>query len=308
MSTVYRPQTEEETTLQPKPEALVEGFVYEEPRCVNLANETIDWREQRLVVRSFKHAERQQQALDVRLDKAPAAIVQLNQRGRGRKVREGDELKEAVEKILAKYQVEGLLTVNYHTETQTVQKRAYKDRLARVEETSQTTVYSTINSLAYQNAVRYWGWRVYVSNDPTLGLNEAVLAYREEYLIERGLGRYQGQVLGLTPLFLSNEARIKGLVRLLSIGLRILCLLEFRVRKRLDDKDEPLAGIYRANPKRATAKPTAEMMLKAFEWINLTVIFIDDKKRCVLSPLSAVQERILSLLGFTTTIYLALSG
>ena len=90
--------------------------------------------------------------------------------------------------------------------------------------------------------------------------------------------------------------------------MRILCLLEFRVRKRLDDKDEPLAGIYRANPKRATAKPTAEMMLKAFEWINLTVIFIDDKKRCVLSPLSAVQERILSLLGFTTTIYLALSG
>ena len=41
---------------------------------------------------------------------------------------------------------------------------------------------------------------------------------------------------------------------------------------------------------------------------GLTVIFIDDKKRCVLSPLSAVQERILSLLGFTTTIYLALSG
>ena len=308
LTTIYRPQSAEEIEREEEPEALAEGFVYVETLSAEVEGKTIEWQEQRLVVCSFKHAERQQKALDARLDKAQSAIAQLNERGRGRKVLTGDELSAMVEKILDKYQVAGLLTVTYHTETQTIYKRAYKDRPARTEEKSETTVHSAIDPQAYQNAVRCLGWRVYVSNDLELGLSEAVLAYREEYLIERGFGRYKGKVLGLTPLYLSSGNRIKGLVRLLSIGLRILCLLEFSVRKALDEKGEKLAGIYRGNPKRATASPTAEMMLKAFEWINLTEIHIDGKTHCVLSPLSEVQERILSLLGFPASIYLALSG
>nr|VFJ66080.1 MAG: hypothetical protein BECKFM1743C_GA0114222_104113 [Candidatus Kentron sp. FM]VFJ70723.1 MAG: hypothetical protein BECKFM1743A_GA0114220_105583 [Candidatus Kentron sp. FM]VFK23779.1 MAG: hypothetical protein BECKFM1743B_GA0114221_109462 [Candidatus Kentron sp. FM] len=67
------------------------------------------------------------------------------------------------------------------------------------------------------------------------------------------------------PLYLCSEDRIKGLIRLLSIGLRILCLFEFSVRKALNDGGEKLAGIYKGNPKCATAKPTAEMMLKSFK-------------------------------------------
>jgi len=308
VTTVYRPQSEEEIEREEEPEALAEGFVYAETLSAEVEGEAIEWQEQGLVVRSFKHAERQQKALDARLDKAQSAIAQLNERGRGRKVLTGNELLAAVEKILDKYQVAGILRVTYHTKTQTIRKRAYKDRPARTEEKSETTLASTIDSQAYQNVVRCLGWRVYVSNDLELCLSEAVLAYREEYLIERGFGRYKGKVLGLTPLYLSDENRIKGLVRLLSIGLRILCLLEFSVRKALDEQGEKLAGIYRGNSKRATANPTAEMMLKAFEWINLTEIHIDDKIHCVLSPLSEVQERILSLLGFPTTIYLALNG
>ena len=306
--TVYRPQSEEEIEREEEPEALAEGFVYTETLSAEVEGETIEWQEQRLVVQSFKHAERRQKALDARLDKAQSTIAQLNERGRGRKVLSGDELTAGVEKILDKHQVTGLLTVTYDTKTQTIHKRAYKGRPARTEEKSETTVHSEIDPQAYQNTVRCLGWRVYVSNDPELGLSEAVLAYREEYLIERGFGRYKGKGLGLTPLYLSNESRIKGLVRLLSIGLRILCLLEFSVRKALDEKGEKLAGIYKGNPKRATASPTAEMMLKAFEWINLTEIYLDGKKHCVLSPLSEVQERILSLLGFPALIYLALSG
>lgn len=54
-------------------------------------------------------------------------------------------------------------------------------------------------------------------NDPALGVSEAVLAYREEYLIERGFNRYRGKLLGLTPLYLSSTTRIKGLIRLLRV-------------------------------------------------------------------------------------------
>ncbi len=87
-----------------------------------------------------------------------------------------------------------------------------------------------------------------------------------------------------------------------------LCLLEFSVRKAFSEQGGKLAGIYRGNPKRATANPTAEMMLKAFEWVSLTEVELDGAKHRCLSPLSAVQERILELLDFPVTIYLALTG
>jgi len=41
-------------------------------------------------------------------------------------------------------------------------------------------------------------------------LEEAVLAYREEYLIERSFNRYRGEILGLTLLYLSSTTRIEG--------------------------------------------------------------------------------------------------
>ncbi len=95
-------------------------------------------------------------------------------------------------------------------------------------------------------------------------MGEAVLAYREEYLIERGFNRYRGKLLGLTPLYLCSTTRIKGLIRLLAIGLRVLCLVEFTVREALQAKAEKLDHLYAGNPKRATARPTTEMMLRSF--------------------------------------------
>jgi len=75
------------------------------------------------------------------------------------------------------------------------------------------------------------------------------------------------------------------------------------VRKALSERAEKLAGIYRGNPKRATANPTAEMMLKAFMWVSLTELELNGTKRRYLSVLSAVQKRILELLDLPVTIY-----
>lgn len=308
VSTVFRPQTKKEIKQKEEPEDLAEGFTYEETMEAEISGKTIKWLEHRHVVRSFKHFERQQQALDARLKKAQAALAKLNLRGRGRKVRQGEELTETVDKILARHRVTGILTVTYETETQVIHKRAYRDRPARTEEKRETFVNSEIDPVTYNDTVRCLGWRVYASNDPALDMNEAVSAYREEYLVERGFGRYKGKVLGLAPLHLCSDGRIKGLIRLLSIGLRILCLLEFTARTALNDRGEVLAGIYKGNPKRFTQRPTAELILKAFEWITLTELHIDGKTHRCLSPLSEVQQRILELLGFPDTVYTALSG
>jgi transposase len=66
-----------------------------------------------------------------------------------------------------------------------------------------------------------------------LCLADAVIAYRQEYLIEHCFGRLKGQPLSLRPMFLQREDYIKGLIRLLSIGLRLLTLVEFQVKRAL---------------------------------------------------------------------------
>jgi transposase len=99
-------------------------------------------------------------------------------------------------------------------------------------------------------------------------LKQAVRAYRDEYLTERGFARIKGFPLSLTPIYLQPEDHITGLIRLLSIGLRVLTLLEFQVRRHLDKNQEKLAGLYAGNPQRKTARPTAEMLLAAFKEIT----------------------------------------
>jgi transposase len=97
--------------------------------------------------------------------------------------------------------------------------------------------------------------------------------------------------------------RIKGLIRLLSIGLRVLCLVEFTVREALREKAEKLDGIYPGNPKRSTARPTTEMMLRAFVGISMVVLSLGGTDRYSVTPLNAVQSRILDLLRFPPSIY-----
>ena len=297
---VYRPPKTETDEL----EHIADGFCYTVTLSAEYEGNTIEWQEQRLIVCSLKQADSQERALAARLEKAEKAIADLNVRGRGRKCLDENEMSTKVNTILEHHNVVGLLTVEIIQETKTVHKRAYGRRAAQtVTEATVTTVRTSRNVTAYANTVRNLGWRVFVCNDLELSLTEAVLAYREEYIIERGFNRFRGKTLGITPLFLSSTTRIKGLIRLLSIALRVLCLVEFTVRKALQEQDAKLDNIYAGNPKRATAKPTTEMMLRAFRGLSLNVVNFNGTDWCCMNPLNAVQTRILALLGFSSTLY-----
>ena len=76
-----------------------------------------------------------------------------------------------------------------------------------------------------------------------LPLPQAVLAYRREYVSERSVGRLTGQPLSLTPMYVEREDHATGLIRLLSIGLRVLTRLECVVRCRLAATGTQLAGL-----------------------------------------------------------------
>lgn len=298
----------EVTHTSDQPEVIAKGFVLKMPQSVEGESAAFDWCEQWLVVHSLKYAGRQQKGLDSRIEKATHALNQLNLSGRGRKRLSVKDTKHAVHRILQRYRVKDLIQVSYEQTSETLNKRAYRDKPARRVTTTQLTVTSMLDSQAYQQAVRLLGWRVYASNDLNLSLAEAVYGYRNEYLIEQGFGRYKGKALGLRPMYLASDERVKGLIRLLSLGLRILCLLEFSVRTSLETEQASLAGLYAGNPNRATTQPTAELLLKAFRGITLTIMEINQTAQRFLSPLSALQLRILHLIGCDDDIYLALSG
>lgn len=301
-------QTAATATPEQEPEFIAEGFTLTMPQSVGVAAESFTWREQWLVVHSFKYAARQRKGLDNRIEKATATLNQLNLTGRGHKRLSVDETRDAAQQILQRYRVKDLIQVAYETTTQTIHKRAYGNQPARSLSETNVTVKPTLDDEAYQQRSQLLGWRVYVSNDLVLSLSGAVYGYRNEYLIEQGFSRYKGKALGLRPMYLASEKRVKGLIRLLSLGLRILCLLEFSVRSQLESDPQPLTGLYAGNPKRATQQPTAELLLKAFRGITLTIMEIDQVTQRFLSPLSDLQLRILQLLGCSNDIYLALTG
>ena len=141
-----------------------------------------------------------------------------------------------------------------------------------------------------------------------LSLRDAVLMYREEYRIEHGFARLKGHPLSLSPLYVCREDHATGLIRLLALGLRLLTLLEFVVRRRLEQDPEPLLGLYAGNPKRATLMPTAERLLEAFKDITLLVLPHSGQELRYLTPLTGLQERILELSGASAQVYTRLLG
>jgi transposase len=277
-----------------------------EPVTAVVAGEAITWTERRLVVHSRQLARAGAAALRARLTKAQAAVAALNDRGRGQpRLTERPALQAAVEAVLTRYRVQGLLAVR---DTERMQARLLRrdgSRPATVRVERDVRVTAVVDRRAVAGAVRRLGWRVYATNAPPaqLALSQAVLAYRREYLVERDMGRLQGRPLSLTPMSLERDEHATGLIRLLSVGLRGLTRLEFVVRRRLAAARTVLAGLYAGNPQRATARPTTERLLERFQGLTLTIIREGRRRRSHLTPLSTVQRRILALLNFPVDIY-----
>jgi transposase len=297
---VWREQEHGEPTL------IAQGYEREVLMRVEEQGQRREWSERRLVVHSVRHAEAAAAALRTRVAKAQTQVEALNRRGRGRKrCREVAKLRQAVTAIVQRYHVEEFLWLRYAHHTTTRPVRAYQGRPASVKTEHQATVEVRVDEAALAAAVRRLGWRVYGTNHPAeqLSFEQAVLAYRSEYLVERSLGRLKGRPLALRPMYVQRDDHATGLIRLLSIALRVLTLLEFVVRRQLAVTGEPLAGLYAGNGKRETVRPTAERLLEAFQEVTLTVITEGRHVSRHVTALSPLQTHILELLGFSSRVY-----
>ncbi len=266
--------------------------------------ETVTWTERRLIVQSEAHAQRQRAGLQDRLTKAETALHAL------KPARTQLELEQRAQAILTRYAVTDYLEVRYTEQVERQTRyigggRPGPNRATRTMETQTWTVKPKRRRAALNRFNRLAGWRVYVTNAPVrrLSVAGAVNCYRQEWQPEHGFHRLKGGLLAITPLFLKDDNRIRGLLLLLGIALRALTLTEFVVRRGLAANGETLKGLYAGNPNRATGQPTAERLLKAFDDITLyrhesaTHIWYE------VTQLSALQRRVLQLMPVPESVY-----
>ncbi len=289
-----------------------EGYEFE--RTCSAPDGNGAWSERVLVVRSPMHATQQAAGLEKRLRHAETQLAALTPpRGRGkRQITDEATLVEAIDLVLKEHRVVGLLSLAWeqqveqttqyvgrgrgsvHREQRVLQKIRY--HIPRI--TRQT---DTIAALTQR-----FGWKAFVTNaGPTrLSLQAAVLCYRHEYRVERIFHRLKSRV-HIAPLFVKLNEQIEGLTYLLTLGVRVLTVMEFVLRRSLQHEQASLPSLHPENKQKRTDTPTAERILKAFADISLTIIKNAAGEEILrrLTPLSALQEDILQRLGFGASLY-----
>jgi transposase len=290
-------------TVERKGVAIAKGF---ETRVQLKGKQEIEWTERRLIVCSLQHAKAARKAFEERMAQAERELSNLNERGRGKEhFRDAKSLEQAALAVTEKLKVTGCFQFAFHEEVSERQVRAYKDRVEEVRLEREVSLSFERLTNVILKATRLFGWHVYGTNQPfaDFSLQQAVCAYRDEYLVERNFGRFKGRPLALTPMYLQDDNRATGLIRLLSIGLRTLTLLEHVARQNLKKSGQKIAGVYSGNPKRETATPKAETLLRVFKNIYLTTIQIAGQTHQHITPLNTVQKKILALCEMPVSLY-----
>jgi len=222
----------------------------------------------------------------------------------------GDDLEQLsvkVAAILKRHRVKELFAVETTTETITVNRHLRRGRPTATSPTEQVTrLQIQLNvqpqSAAIEQAIQLAGWRLYVTNASTerLTLSQAVIYYRDEWLLERSFHRVKRGHLPALPIYFQNQDRIVGLMFLLMMALRVFTLIEFVVRQALQHPQQSLTGLYNGNPKRTTTRPSTEQLLQAF--CHLTLYLLPNSTFFI-TPLDDLQRQILRLMKMPESLY-----
>lgn len=155
------------------------------------------------------------------------------------------------------------------------------------------------------------GWRVLVTNSPKkrLSLVAAVLSYRSGWCLERDFHLLKGNPLGIRPLYVKSDAQIVGLVRLMTLALRMLSVVEMQGRRGVTATGEKAKGYYSGQPGRQTDKPSGQRILETVTRQQLTLFGTKTRTgtQWQLAPLPEIVKQILGFLGLSETLYTSLT-
>jgi transposase len=260
---------------------------------------THTWNERVLLVQATAYQAGLLRLREQALHRLTTDLLKLAQGpGRGRKrYREQAEMAQQVAKRIAEAKLEGV-----------VQTALEEVRLA---DGSSAWVVARVwvDLAAWEEMVARLGWQVLVSNtsEEQYDLARLVAVYHQQPIHERSFSRLKTRNLHLRPVFLRNEQRIAGLVWLLCLALQVLTLTEQRLRARLQERGEELAGLNPASRTQRTTRPTSERVLAVFRNLTVTVVRGDGWQQHHVSSLNDTQQQILALLDLPSDLYARLA-
>lgn len=288
---------------RPLPNGTMEIYASGYTRETTCTVDTYTWTERQFVVKSVAYAASQEQAFRTRLARARAQLDQLLAAKQGKSCPSTlADLEATVTDIVTTAGVDSVLHVTCHETVTTRTIRAYKDRPTRTVPVSTFSLTYQIDETRLAQVIDEFGWRVYATQAPPdrLSLAQAVQEYRSEYRIEHSFSRLKGQSLSLHPMYLQRDDHRVGLVRLLSLALSLLSLLQYVVRRELTQTNQELTGLY---GQITTNRPTSERLLRTFDNITLTIIKTEHETIRHTTPLTSVQRTILTVLKIHPDVY-----
>jgi hypothetical protein len=277
--------------------ATTSGYEWQEPLAAEVAGRVVRWAERRLLVRSTDQLRLAEEELRVRLARACASLEALGERKRGkRRPRTLAALQLAVQEILDAYEVRGLLQIEYDEEVEERMVRRYRGRPTSLRVERDVQVRATVDEQALGSLVAQLGWQAYATNMPPEALPIAHLP--EPQSAAPGFERLSGRPLSLTPGSLQRDELAVGLVRLLSLALRSLVLLEITALQRLAVEDEEQPGQVE---RRRVALHAGERLLETFR--DIVLYTGQPREKGSLTALTPLQYRLLNLLKLPPDIY-----
>src|SRR6267143_2803135 len=289
-----------------------EGYEFE--RTCGAPDSDMVWHERVMVVRSPMHATQQAAGLETRLRHAETKLAALTPpRGGGkRQITDEATLLEAIDLVLTEHRVEGLLSVAWEKQVEQTTQYVGRGRgsVSREKRVIQKTRYHITHIARQADTIaalsQRFGWKAFVTNagQKRLSLHDAVLCYRNAYRVERIFNRLKSRV-HIAPLFVKLNEQIEGLTYLLTLGVRVLTVMEFVLRRSLAQDQARLPHMHPEHKHKSTDKPTAERILHAFAGVSLTIIAHATGEEILrrLTPLSGLQKDMLQRLGLGTNLY-----
>jgi transposase len=278
--------------------------------CFSVANEPATSAEgyRLLWYHSTRKAELDALARANRLQRATRELDELRQRlsSPRTRYRKRDTVAHAVEGILKSREAKDWITV---TIEERLQERYRQERRGRpTKDTRYVRQVSTRCGLSYQSDhariaedQRCDGVFPLVTNVLELSQREVLLVYKRQPVIEKRFSQLKTD-FRVAPVYLKNVSRIQSRLCVYFLVLLVEALLERELRQAMEREGLDSLPLYPQD--RPCRRPTARRVIDLFDDIHRHTLHSDEESPTVfVTELSALQRRILKLLGVPATKY-----
>jgi transposase len=241
-----------------------------------------------------------------RLQKAEAALMELTGRINARKLKTQDAIQEAIDAILATYQVAPFLHVEMGTTREETRKQIGKGRPG--PDTKYKRIIKTVFTLGWsrnltqlRQEARTDGVFPLLYTDTDLTAKAVLQAYKYQPRLEKRFQQFKHIHHG-APLLFKKLERIEATMFAFFIALMIQALIERQVRAQMADRKIPAIALYPED--RDASHPTTAKIMGLFEDVSTYALHTSSKEvKEYRDDLTKVQRIILDFLNISEGTY-----